>query len=430
MNWRGILGIYAGLAIVLAGGWFWVQSSALWALGVVAAGLAVAALSVAQIIIKRRGPRTPAEGKAKAIRMPRAARNKVESSADFEEANSVAKARMALIAGRAAGRLATVEWNAATPEIESVEGVDVVDAVVSPVFLAVTEEVAPFETVAVDAADEPATMDHPISGGEDADGYGQADTVVSSAAGDLTGMRAWSATLSAVLLPGPTGQAPSAIDQVCDADTGPDVSENVADEPSEGSAGHGEDDGAPAVVVESEAIAEAEAEIRHDCALAPPFEEAASEPIVAADSATLRDAEVALETGPEVHETETEALVTEELGDLGPMALDKLPGFPWTARFIGIWAREVRFACPDDLRGAVIHWQRWADGQPTEMPVIEEAAAEFNAMLDVWRECGAEVPGLSSDDWTASQLAGEAAEDLALAALLPPVLRSASLVVY
>jgi hypothetical protein len=78
------------------------------------------------------------------------------------------------------------------------------------------------------------------------------------------------------------------------------------------------------------------------------------------------------------------------------------------------------------LRDAVIHWQRWADAQVAATPVIEEAAAEFNAMLDVWRAGGAQVPGLSSDGWTAGQLAVEAGEDAALAALLPKVLRAPS----
>jgi hypothetical protein len=53
-------------------------------------------------------------------------------------------------------------------------------------------------------------------------------------------------------------------------------------------------------------------------------------------------------------------------------------------------------------------------------------AAEFNAMLDVWRKGGADVLGLSSDDWTAGQLAAEAGEDAALAAVLPEVLRAPS----
>jgi len=282
--------------------------------------------------------------------------------------------------------------------------------------------------VAEDAAAEPATLDQSISEGQDPDVPEQADAVVSSAAGDLTGMRAWSATLSAVLLPGPTGQTPSAIDQVSDAEISREVSDDVADETFEDSEGYFGEDRAPAVVADSAAIVEAE--LAHDSAPAPLLEVSTSEPIVEMVSEIFPEAAVSLETGPKVDETQVEALVAKEREDLGPVALDKLPGFPWTARFIGIWAREVRFACPDDLRGAVIHWQRWADGQPTAMPVIEEAAAEFNAMLDVWRECGAEVPGLSSDDWTASQLAGEAAEDAALAALLPPVLRSATLVVY
>lgn len=105
------------------------------------------------------------------------------------------------------------------------------------------------------------------------------------------------------------------------------------------------------------------------------------------------------------------------------VALDGLPGFPWTARFIGLWAREVRYACPDDLRGAIGHWQRWADGQSAGAPLIEEAANEFKAMLSAWRECGAGVPGLASDEAVARQLAEEAAEDADLAALLPAVFR-------
>jgi hypothetical protein len=109
--------------------------------------------------------------------------------------------------------------------------------------------------------------------------------------------------------------------------------------------------------------------------------------------------------------------------DAPVVALDTLPGFPWTARFIGLWAREVRYACPDDLRGAVGHWQRWADEQSAGTPLIEEAADEFKAMLSAWRECGAGVPGLASDDPVARQLVDEAAEDVALAGLLPSLLR-------
>ena len=153
-------------------------------------------------------------------------------------------------------------------------------------------------------------------------------------------------------------------------------------------------------------------------------------PAVAHEAVSGAQAEATFEAEPASYEADPVALVVRKSEKSGPVALDSLPGFPWTARFIGIWAREVRFACPDVLRGAVIHWQRWADGQAAGSPVIEEVAAEFNAMLDVWRAGGAEVLGLSSDDWTAGQLAAEASEDAALAALLPEVLRAPSVAAY
>jgi len=127
-----------------------------------------------------------------------------------------------------------------------------------------------------------------------------------------------------------------------------------------------------------------------------------------------------------VEEAPIEVSVASDELESPVVALDTLPGFPWTARFIGLWAREVRYACPDDLRGAIGHWQRWADTQTPGVPLIEEAAAEFTAMLSAWRECGAGVPGLASDDSVVRQLVEEASDDAALAALLPSALRARS----
>ncbi len=359
MNWRGILGIYAGLAIVLAGAWFWVQSSALWALGVVAAGVAVAAFGVAYLVMKRRGPRP--KGDAKPARTPRAARSPRVSAAEVEEADSVAKTRMAAIAGRATGRSAVAEWDS-----EAANGAEPENKADAPAFTAPGQ---PAESLEITDAAEAAAGD----------------------AADLTGTRAWSATLGGVMLPGPiTPAQPIHPESEIDVTAVPEVPE------VQSMASPDADSFAPAPIVtpEPDLIAEA-------------------------PSGTAAAAGGEAETDDAL--TDWEA--TEPAEDRTPVALDTLAGFPWTPRFIGIWAREVRFACPDDLRGAVVHWQRWADGQPAASPVIEEVVAEFNAMLDVWRECGAEIPGLSSDGWTAGQLMAEAAEDANLAALLPDVLR-------
>lgn len=110
--------------------------------------------------------------------------------------------------------------------------------------------------------------------------------------------------------------------------------------------------------------------------------------------------------------------------ETGPVALDELPGFPWTARFIGLWTRETASSCPDDLRDAMAHWQRWADTQPSGAPIPEEASNELKAMLALWRESGEPVPGLSSDDAVVDRLVEEADYDPDLAALLPEVMRA------
>lgn len=404
MNWRGILGIYAGLAIVLAGGWFWLQSGALWALGLVVAGLVVAALGVAYIVIKRRGPRPAKTKAAKSPKAPRAARTKTVSDAEDDEANSVAKARMAMIAERAA-RLAVVNDEPAenvesVESIESIANVDQSGSVdhVAPVEVAplsnplamyadvmkpvvVSEAPVQAEAAAAPLVDEVQPLDpQTLPPGAEASGVP-----------DLTGTRVWSATLDAPLV------------------TKRIVTPDVAAEPDP---------------VETATPAAARSW--------PPDPEPTPEWGSGGAAATVVDAEPAAyepEAAPEPEAPaapEPVAMVAVARTGFGPTALDSLPGFPWTARFIGIWAREVRFACPEPLRDAVVHWQRWADGQDARSPLIEEAAAEFNAMLDVWRESGEDVLGISSDDWTAEQLAAEASEDAALAALLPEVLRAQS----
>jgi hypothetical protein len=119
------------------------------------------------------------------------------------------------------------------------------------------------------------------------------------------------------------------------------------------------------------------------------------------------------EPAPVPVETESEA-VAEPL-----LSLDRQPGFPWTARYIALWAQEVRDSSPEPFRDAVAHWQRWAVQQNAGTPLIEEAGEEFRAMIAVWREEVGEVPELTARDWPVRQLYREAEEDEALAALLP-----------
>jgi hypothetical protein len=412
MNWRGILGIYAGLAIVLSGAWFWVQSSALWALGVVAAGLVVAAVSVTQIVMKLRGPRSTGSKSAKGIKPARAARGKVASNAEDAQTDSVAKARMAMIAERATGRSSVND--ALAKAYKNGNGVEYAETGQVPDFIE-GDAAGPSSDA---NSDEPTPSDANAIGLADA--APRLDAVEISPAPapldvpDLTATPLWSETLGAPLVSKRI------------------VSEALALEPESeveiASAIEREVDAEPKLVSVAGDLAEttftSEKEI--SAALLPQT----PNPAVAHEAVFGAQAEATFEAEPASYEADPVALVARKSEKSGPVALDSLPGFPWTARFIGIWAREVRFACPDDLRGAVIHWQRWADGQAAGSPVIEEVAAEFNAMLDVWRAGGAEVLGLSSDDWTAGQLAAEASEDAALAALLPEVLRAPSVAAY
>jgi hypothetical protein len=118
------------------------------------------------------------------------------------------------------------------------------------------------------------------------------------------------------------------------------------------------------------------------------------------------------------------------LASVGPvpdpvLPLDRQPGFPWTARYIALWAQEVRENCPEDFRDAVAHWQRWAVQQSAATPLVEEAAEEFRAMIDVWRADFGDVPELAASDWPMRQLYREAEDDAGLAALLPVLTREA-----
>ena len=442
MNWRGISGIYAGLAIVLASAWFWVQSSALWALGVVALGLVVAGLGVAHIVLKRRGPRSPASKAAKRFNIPRAARGAVMSSADDAEADSVAKSRMAMIAGRANGRAAmSEELVEDVGDLENVEEEAHVENVDS-FGHAETEPVRQLAEGELDVLSPDVVGELPVL--PEAGDIQQVDVAecpvpVESApvpehlpehldVPDLTGTREWSAAIGA-----PVGSKP-VVSEALVVEPGNDV-EIVPDiEPDAESGAEpeilAEVDLGPLAATDAgdgltTALGSADGTVPNDTEqpwTPDPRPVPGTVPELAADMASAAE--------PAAHEPDAVMMVAPELEDFGPVALESLPGFPWTARFIGIWAREVRFACPDDLRGAVIHWQRWADGQPAGTPLIEEAAEEFKAMLDVWRECGAEVPGLSSDGWTAGQLSAEAGEDATLAALLPRMLRTPSVVAY
>jgi hypothetical protein len=316
MNWRGISGIYAGLAVVLGGAWLWVQFASVWALGAVGGGLVLAAASVAHIVIARRGPRP-----AKVAKAPRVWRSKAAPVAN-DEADAIARTRMAAIAGRTTGRVVFADPEPVQPlaeigpEAELAEPDLIESALPEP----------------VDSVDE----DPPLAEPE-----------------------------------------PESIVEVPDAIEADGGSVDVIDA-----------DPSPVMAVD--------------------------EPIRSFDAPDAALAE---------DEASIIADIASDTQEAPVVALDNLPGFPWTARFIGLWAREVRYACPDDLRGAVGHWQRWADAQAAGTPLVEEAAEEFKAMLSAWRECGAGVPGLASDDAVARQLAEEAEQDAGLAEFLPPVLR-------
>lgn len=113
--------------------------------------------------------------------------------------------------------------------------------------------------------------------------------------------------------------------------------------------------------------------------------------------------------------------------EIGAAALRHEPGFPWAPRFIGIWAREVLGDAPDDLRGLVSHWIRWADSRPDGEPIVEEAAGEFALLVDNWP--WDELPGSDANATfaiVASRLVEESADDPALAAILPQAVRDAA----
>jgi len=416
MNWRAILGIYAGLAIVLSGGWFWVQSSALWALGVVAVGVVVAALGVTQIVMKLWGARSTGSKKAKSIKPARAARGKAVSNAEDTEADSVAKARMAMIAERATGRVSVNDRLAKAFR----NGEDVEHAVTRQVPYFIEGDAAVPSSEAI--SDEPAPFN--ANGLSLADAAPPLDAVEMSPmpeplpeplpelldAPDLTATPAWSETLGAPFVSKHVVSEALAIEPEREVSIASTIEREVDTE---------------ARLVSVEAVM-AETTLNPEEEIFAALQQRTPDPEVAHEAVSGAQAEARFEAAPATYGADQIALVARKPEKSGPVALNSLPGFPWTARFIGIWAREVRFACPDDLRSAVIHWQRWADGQAAEAPVIEEVAAEFNAMLDVWRKGGADVLGLSSDDWTAGQLAAEAGEDAALAAVLPEVLRAPS----
>jgi hypothetical protein len=361
MNWRGISGIYAGLAVVLGGAWLWVQYASVWALVAIGGGLLLAAASLVHIVRAGRGPRP-----AKATKAPRAWQRKAAPVAD-NEADQIARARMAAIAGRTTGRPIVVEPEAVQP---------VADFDVDAVALREPDEVVTTEAAISETVDDPVGTLPPH------------DIAVLEFQPEPES----EPVLEAEQVPEPRpvvecvdpepSQDPVAIDAAA-ADTETDV-DSDSDGPDE------------ADQVNPEPVA---------------TEEVTAALPVAADTMAAWDGNHAT---TDIAADEPEPPV---------VALDDLPGFPWTARFIGLWAREVRYACPDDLRGAVGHWQRWADEQSAGTPLVEEAADEFKAMLSAWRECGAEVPGLASDDPVSRKLVDEAAEDVALAALLPAVLR-------
>ncbi len=310
MNWRGIFGIYAGFAAVLAGAWLWLRLGSVWGLGVIGAGLVLAMASVVQIVRARRGPRPAKPAKvAKAV-------NRKEAALLEDEAEAIAKSRLAAIAGRTTGRVVSVEPVEAAEVFEP-------DALI-PVVEADGDLSDPVVGEVAETSPEP-------HGPESVEGPSS----------DLAALR----------------NAETGFDKL--GQTG----RHTAD-------------------VELDEI---------DATETPPT----------ADPAVV------------------------DLPDTRIVALEALPGFPWTARFIGLWTREVTSSCPDELRDAVSHWQRWADTQASGTPIPEEASEEFQAMLAVWRDGGGDVPGLASDDAVAVRLVEEADYDAALAALLPPVLRGA-----
>jgi hypothetical protein len=333
MNWRGISGIYAGLAVVLGGAWLWMNYASVWALLAVGGGFVLAAASVTHIVLARRGPRPAQPAKASKVWQRKAA-----PVAD-DEADAIAKSRMAAIAGRTTGRTVRFE-----PEPEPVLAAAEVEPDALPA------EPDPGEGA---MAEPVGALFEPVSSTDEAE------------SDEASKVEPGIDALSAV---------------VTDEALVDDTHEALADE----------------IVSDLNEVAAVEEPVLSSDACEPPV--------------------------PEDTAHDTVDIVPDE-EDAPVVALDTLPGFPWTARFIGLWAREVRYACPDDLRGAVGHWQRWADEQSAGTPLIEEAADEFKAMLSAWRECGADVPGLASDDPVARQLVDEAAEDVALAALLPTVLR-------
>ncbi|UVO52945.1 hypothetical protein [Sphingomonas sp. SUN039] len=389
MNWRGISGIYAGFALVLGGAWLWMQQGSVWGLAVAGAGVVLAGASVVSIVLARRGPRPE-----KAAKPAKAVRGKAAVVPDTE-ADSIAKSRLAALAGRTSGRPVAVEPvelvvpeenQTDLPEASMTEAVETSPGIDTP------ELVEDAADAALPAADAERGFDEP------------GDVAVETAESDLSSesvaepMDAW----PEADLPEPVEGAFSPALPVAESEPGLDEVDQVEIEATDSE-------------IPDELVAEThEAAQEADLPIAEAgqgFDELSQ---VAVEGADADPGEPGFD---EISHVEVEAT------DSPAVALDRLPGFPWTARFIGLWSRDVRYACPDDLRGAVAHWQRWADTQASGAPIPEEASEEFQAMLAVWRECGADVPGLSSDDGVAVQLAEEAEYDAALAGLLPRVLR-------
>jgi hypothetical protein len=359
MNWRGIFGIYAGFAVVLGGGWLWMRTGAVWTFAIIGLGIAIAIASVVQIVLARRGPRPAKEAKP-----GKTSKAKAALAADADEMDAAVRVRMAAIAGRSSGR-------------------SVAEAPLAEAEMPVADEAFESDSVQSETVDLANDID-------------EADVLSEPDEHEIVAEVPEPETEIAVDAEDDPEPVDFDVSEIHDAPTGAVLEAWHDASPHEvvdGNAGDPDPVPSDALVTEGGEGDAEEQEVEHVAAIDP------EEPAVA--------------TAYPKPDVVTEAV----------LSLDRQPGFPWTARYIALWAQEVRENCPDDFRDAVAHWQRWAVQQSAAAPLVEEAAEEFRAMIDVWRADLGNVPELAASDWPMRQLYREADDDEGLAALLPVLTR-------